>query len=104
MLLSRLSLLGFWYANMRGQLGLDLGDIGRVLGPPLISSGFMVGVILAFQSATTMPLSSSALHGLVRFLALLLMGMLSYAVALILCHWIFPGYKLIKRFPMAIRG
>ncbi len=89
---------------MRGQLGLDLGDIGRVLGPPLISSGFMVGVILAFQSATTMPLSSSALDGLVRFLALLLMGMLSYAVALILCHWIFPWYKLIKRFPMAIRG
>ncbi len=103
-LLSSLCMFIVWYSNIKRQLELSLGDIGRMLGPPLVSSMAMAGALFVFKFSTIALLSPTRVAEIIWFAAASLVAVAVYVLTMHACKWIFPEYQLFRGVAKAIRS
>jgi len=104
MVLSSMSGLVVWYANIRRQVGITIRDLGLLLMPPLLASLVMAGAIYLLRTLTVSLLLGHSLWNIPWLVCMILVGAGIYAVIIAAFQWCLPDYRPLGGIAKAIKG
>jgi O-antigen/teichoic acid export membrane protein len=102
--LSGLSMLGVWYANLTHRMGLAPKDVAGIFGPPLFSSAVMASslILVRFLVGSLLPGTPAVRMG--WFVLAMVVAAASYSAAVLLCQKLLPRHQVLRELARAIQG